>query len=192
MSASPTDTITQLNTYTIDPTHSFIEFAVTYSTNSIVKGRFTKFSGTIQLDPDNPELSKLVATVDTTSVTTSLDDRDEHLRSDEFLSVDAYPEMRFESTGIEVLEGNHWMIRGNLEIRGIENQVTLDTRYFETVEDAFGVARAGFIAETELTRSAWSVDWNRELDNGGVAVSDRVKVTLYITARPEEQDEDEG
>lgn len=190
---SATDTRTQLDTYTIDPTHSFIEFAVTYSTNSIVKGRFTAFSGTIQLDPDRPEHSSLVATIDTTSVTTSLDDRDEHLRSDEFLSVDAYPEMRFESTEIEVLDGNHWMIHGDLEIRGIENQVTLDTHYFETVEDAFGVTRAGFIAETELARSAWSVDWNRELDNGGVAVSDRVKVMLYITARPEEpagEDED--
>jgi polyisoprenoid-binding protein YceI len=188
---SATNTMAQLSTYTIDPTHSFIEFAVTYSTNSIVKGRFTDFSGTIQLDPEQPENSKLTAEIDTTSVTTSLDDRDEHLRSDEFLSVDAYPEMRFESGDIDVVDGNHWLINGDLEIRGIQNPVTLDTRYFETVEDAFGVTRAGFIAETELARSDWSVNWNRELDNGGFAISDRVKVVLYITARPEDSGEDE-
>ena len=187
---SASNILTEVSTYTIDPTHSFIEFAVSYSTNSIIKGRFTEFGGTVVLDPEHPENSTLTAEVDTTSITTSLEDRDEHLRSSEFLAVDDYPTMRFESSSIDVLDSNHWMIHGDLEIRGIANPVTLDTRYFETVEDAFGVTRAGFIAETELARSNWNVDWNRELTTGASAISDRVKVTLYITARPDEEDGD--
>jgi polyisoprenoid-binding protein YceI len=171
----------------IDPKHSAAEFAATFAMNSIVKGRFLDISGTITLDTDDPARSSVSAQAIAASVWTNADDRDEHLRSSDFLDVEQHELITFESAAIEVVEGNHWNVRGDLTVRGHSRPVTLDTRYFGIVRDADDETRAGFVAETDIQRSDWGLRWNAE-QISGTLVSDRVRITLYISARPIEDD----
>lgn len=176
---------------TIDPTHSTIEFAVTYAMNTIIKGRFHEYEGRITLDTENPAESRVSVTIRSESLDTGADDRDEHLKGDEFFAVETHDEIRFESTSIDVVGNNHWNVHGDLSVIGVTRAVILDSRFYGIVEDAFGNTRAGFVGETDITRSDWGMDWNAEQDTG-VLVSDRVRISLYISAVPvEDESEDE-
>jgi polyisoprenoid-binding protein YceI len=175
---------------TIDPVHSAAEFAVTYAMNSIVKGRFLELSGSITLDTDKPEHSSASARIDAASVWTHGATRDDHLRSADFFDVEGHEQLTFESTSVEVIEDNHWHVHGNLSILDQTRPVTLDARYYGIVKDATGETRAGFVAETDIQRSDWGLLWNADQETG-MLVSDRVRISLYISARPAE-DGDEG
>lgn len=175
---------------TIDPIHSSVEFAVTYAMNTIVKGRFSGFSGTITLDSVEPTNSSVSVEVRSGSVETGAESRDEQLRGEDFFDVEAHGALTFESTGVEIVDAHHWHVHGDLTIIGTTRPVTLDTHYYGIVEDATGSTRAGFVAETDLNRSDWGMDWNAEQDNG-VLVSDRVRVSLYVSAVPAESEDDE-
>ncbi len=174
--------------YKLDPVHSSIEFAVTYAMNSIVKGRFTDFNGSIALDPDAPEESSTTVEIRAGSITTDAEPRDQHLRGDDFFDVANHATLAFESTDIEVVEAHRWQINGNLTIIGVTKPVTLDAHFYGIVDDARGSARAGFVAEVDLTRSNWGLTWNAKQPDG-VLVSDRVRVSLYISAVPDDSEQ---
>ncbi|CAN5743218.1 YceI family protein [soil metagenome] len=171
----------------IDPTHSFIEFAVTYAMNTIIKGRFQEFSGTLVLDTDDPASSKVSVQINANSINTGAERRDGHLKGDDFFSVETHDELRFESTSVDVVDDSRWQVHGDLTILDTSRPVTLDTGYYGIVQDAMGDTRAGFVGETDINRSDWDMDWNAEQETG-VLVSDRVRVSLYISAIPVEDD----
>lgn len=165
----------------IDPAHSTVSFAVTFAMNSVVTGRFTNFGGQIRLDTQRPESSTVAAWVDAGSVTTDHEPRDEQLRSDDFLDAGEHQQIRFESTSVEVVGEDHWRVNGELTIRGHTRAVTLDTRYYGLTTDAWGTTRAGFVAEADIQRPDWGINWN-EPQETGVLISDHVRVILYISA----------
>lgn len=174
----------------IDPTHSSIEFAVTYAMNTIIKGRFQDFSGTLVLDTDDPASSTASVRITASSIDTGAEQRDGDLKGDDFFSVETHGELRFESASVDVIDVNHWTVHGDLTILDTTRPVTLDTRYYGIVQDAMGGTRAGFVSETDINRSDWGMDWNAEQETG-VLVSDRVRISLYISAIPAEHDADE-
>ena len=180
--ATAPTTPTAVSTWTIDPAHSGVEFAVKHMMVSTVKGRFGSFEGRIQLNEADAASSSVTASVDTASVDTREAQRDAHLRSDDFFGAEQYPKMTFRSTKVEHVEGDRWQITGDLTIRDVTREVVLDTEYEGQIKDAYGKQRAAFSADTVLNRKDFGLNWNGLIETGGVIVGDKVRVTLNIAA----------
>ncbi len=168
-------------TWTIDQAHSVAEFAVKHMMVSTVKGRFKNLTGTLHVDEANPAGSRIEAAIEVASVDTGAEQRDEHLRSDDFFNAAQYPEITFRSTSISG-KGDDWKMDGELTIRDVTRPVVLDVEFEGRGPDAYGGERAGFTATTKINRKDFGVNWNGLIEAGGVVVSDTVKITLNIEA----------
>jgi polyisoprenoid-binding protein YceI len=175
-------TQTAVSTWSIDASHSIAEFAVKHMMVSTVKGRFGSLEGTLHIDEANPTASSVTASIDVASIDTHEPQRDAHLRSDDFFNADQYPAITFRSTRIERVNDERWKVHGDLTIRDVTQPVTLDTEFDGQGADFEGKQRAGFTAETQLSRKEFGLKWNALLETGGAVVGDRVKVTLHIEA----------
>jgi polyisoprenoid-binding protein YceI len=169
-------------TWTVDPAHSTVGFVARHLMITKVRGRFTRFSGSLEITPD-PLQSHVEATVDLSSISTGDEGRDAHLRGADFFDVDggASPTMTFHSTGIKEEDGEH-VLFGDLTINGVTRQVELALEFDGVSPDPWGGTRAAFSAETEINRKDFGLEWNVTLETGGVLVSDKVKVQLDIQA----------
>ncbi|MBI5284136.1 MAG: YceI family protein [Chloroflexi bacterium] len=172
---------TGTGTWTIDGAHSVAEFAVKHMMVSTVKGRFKNVSGALHLDEANPAASRIEAAIEVASVDTGAEQRDEHLRSDDFFNAARYPQITFRSTGVSG-KGDDWKMEGELTIRDVTKPVVLDVEFEGRGPDAYGGERAGFTATTKINRKDFGVNWNGLIEAGGVVVSDTVKITLNIEA----------
>jgi polyisoprenoid-binding protein YceI len=153
-------------TWTIDPVHSEVSFVVRHMMVSKVRGRFDKFEGTI-VTAEDPLQSSVNATVDLSSVNTGAPDRDNHIRSADFFEVETHPTLTFHSTGLR-LDGGDFLLDGDLTIRGTTKPVSLKLEV------------NGFSATTEINRSDFGVSYNGPIPGGGVAVSEKVTISLEI------------
>jgi polyisoprenoid-binding protein YceI len=172
-------------TWQIDPAHSTIEFAVKHMMFTTVRGRFTRFRGTVEVDEQNPNNSRVEVTIDAASIDTGVADRDAHLRTDDFLNVDQYPEIVFRTTrvdGAHKKEGDRFRVIGDLEIRGKAIPVTLDATFEGLGKDPWGKQRAGFAARTEIDRRDWGLLWNQALETGGILVGNSIKIEVEAQA----------
>jgi polyisoprenoid-binding protein YceI len=167
-------------TWAIDPAHSEVAFSVRHMMLSKVRGRFGTFSGTITTGATVAE-STASADIELASITTGNDQRDAHVRSPEFFGTDEHPLMTFRSTGVRS-EGDHWIISGDLSLKGITRPVELRTELLGIGPDAYGGTRAGFSATTAINRHDFDVNWNAAIEGGGVVVGERVDITLDIQA----------
>lgn len=179
---TPYQTQTAQSTWTVDKTHSNVDFSVRHLVISTVRGHFREFDATVYLDESNPENSRVSASVDVASVDTNEPARDEHLRSDDFFNAAEFPKLTFESTSVEQLGPTKFKVTGNLTIRDVTREVVLDGNFEGRVQDPWGNERAAFEAETEISRKDFNVRWNQMLEAGGAVVSDKVKIHLYIEA----------
>src|SRR5712692_2497513 len=175
-----TATQTATSTWTIDPTHSIAEFAVKHLVITTVKGRFRDLEGTLQIDEERPENSSVEATIDVASIDTNVPDRDAHLRSDDFFNAEKFPKITFDSTKLEREGETEFRLTGNLTIRDVNREVVLDGEFEGRLIDPWGNDRAAFSARTEISRKDFNVRWNQALETGGVAVSDKVKISIYV------------
>jgi polyisoprenoid-binding protein YceI len=163
-------------TYTIDPTHSMVEFSVRHLGLAKVRGRFTDVAGTITVG-ENVEDSSVEATIQAASIDTRESDRDTHLRSPDFLDVEQFPTLEFQSTGVQGA-GSTWSVEGNLSIHGVTRPVTLDVEFEGTAKDPWGNTRVGFSGNTEITRDDYGLTWNQPLETGGWLVGKQVKIEI--------------
>jgi polyisoprenoid-binding protein YceI len=173
----------------LDPAHTTIEFAVKHMMFTTVRGRFKSFAGTVQIDERNPDNSRVDVTIDAASLDTGVADRDNHLRSADFLDVEKHPAIVFHSTGIDGAhdkEGDRFRVIGDLEIRGTAISVTLDATFEGAGKDPWGKQRAGFAARTEIDRREWGLRWNQALETGGVLVGNQVRIELEAQAVKQE------
>ena len=176
-------------TWTLDPAHTSAEFAARHMMVSTVRGRFKTISGTLDFDPENPEASSVEATIQAADLETGVEDRDNHLRSADFLDVDTYPEITFKSTKVDVTGENSGKITGDLTIRGTTREVTLDVEYFGQGQDPYGRTIAGFAASSKINREDFGLTWNVALETGGWLVGKDIKVELNVEAVRETEDE---
>jgi polyisoprenoid-binding protein YceI len=174
-------TTTQPLTLIVDKVHSEATFEVRHLITK-VRGRFTDFDGTIQLDEQNPAASTVKLSIRTASVDTNVADRDAHLRSADFFDVEKFPTIEFVSSRVEKAGPDRFVATGNLSIRGITREVTIPVTALGTAKDPWGNVKAGFEAETTLNRKDFGLTWNAALETGGFLVGDEVKVGFSIQA----------
>jgi polyisoprenoid-binding protein YceI len=175
-------TITQLTpgTWNVDVSHSTVGFVARHLMVTKVRGRFESFSGTLTV-ADDPLQSKIEASVDMKSVATGDSGRDGHLVSGDFFDVDQFPTMEFVSTGITP-DGGAYSLQGDLTIKGVTRPVTFELEFEGVATDPWGNTKAAFTASTEINRRDFGLDWNVALDQGGMLVSEKIKVELDIQA----------
>lgn len=173
---------TRTATWKVDKTHSNVDFEVKHMVISTVRGHFRDFDATLYLDEDTPENSSVTATIGVASIDTNAQDRDAHLRSDDFFNADDYPQITFQSTGVERLDGERFRLAGDLTIRDVTKPVVLDGEFQGRIMDPWGAERIAFEATTQISREEFNVRWNQVLETGGLVVSDRVKIHLYVEA----------
>jgi polyisoprenoid-binding protein YceI len=169
-------------TWNVDPAHSTVGFVARHLMITKVRGRFTDFSGVLEIAPDRLQ-SRVEASVNLASISTGDESRDAHLRSADFFDVDGggSPTMTFASTGIKEDDGDY-VLFGDLTINGVSRQVEFALEFEGVNTDPWGNTKAAFSAETEINRKDFGLEWNVALETGGVLVSDKVKVQLDIQA----------
>lgn len=178
-------------TWTLDPAHTSVELSVRHMMFTRVRGRFDDVEGTLEVDEERPDRSKVHVQIGAASIDTGVGDRDKHLRSADFLDADRYPTLTFESTRVEGAvdkEGDRFRVVGDLTIRGTTREVTLDVVYAGRGRDPWGNQRAGFEATTKIDRREWGLTWNQPLEAGGVLVDNDVSVELGVQAVLKEVD----
>lgn len=168
-------------TWTIDPTHTRIGFVARHAMVTKVRGSFQDFSGSLTIDAAQPEGASATFTAQTASISTGVADRDGHLRSADFFDSENNPEITFTSTSAK-LDDDEFTLLGDLTIKGVTLPVTLEGEFNGVATDPFGNVRAGFEAETEISRKDFGLTWNAALEAGGVLVSDKIKIQLDVSA----------
>ncbi len=167
-------------TWTIDTAHSTVGFTVRHLMISKVRGRFTAFTGAIEIAAD-PLQSTVSADIDLDSITTGDAGRDGHLKTADFFEIEKYPTMTFRSTGLTA-KGGDYVLTGDLSLHGVTKSVDFDLEFEGVGGDPWGGTRAGFSGSTEISRDDFGVSFNAALETGGVMIGDKVKVELEIEA----------
>ncbi|HEV3091527.1 MAG TPA: YceI family protein [Candidatus Cybelea sp.] len=167
--------------YALDPAHTTVEFVVRHLMITKVRGRFTKFDGRVEVEPGSDLPAVISATIDAASLDTREEQRDAHLRSADFLEVEKYPELRFESTRIFGTP-DEFTIDGNLTIHGVTRNVSLRGSYEGRTNDPWGGVRVGYSAHATINRKDFGLTWNAALETGGVVVGDEVRIELNVEA----------
>jgi|SRR5579872_1789887 len=161
----------------IDPAHSAAHFSVRHLMISNVRGEFTKVSGSAVLDPSDPTKSSVEVTIDASSINTREPQRDEHLRSADFLDVAHCPTITFRSKKITPVGQDHYKVTGDLTIRGVTREVTFDVEGpTQPVKDPWGNIRTGVSAKARINRKDFGLTWNALTEAGGVMVGDEVSI----------------
>jgi polyisoprenoid-binding protein YceI len=168
-------------TWNIDPDHSNVGFKVKHLMVSNVKGNFDKHTGIVEINDKDITKSKVDVTIDTASINTNVQKRDEHLRSADFFDVAKYPTMTFVSKKVAKAGKNRLKVTGDLTLHGVTRQVVLDVDPLsKESKDPWGNIRRGTTASTRIDRKDFGLTWNKGLETGGVLVGDEILITLEI------------
>lgn len=177
-----TQRVPATSTWTIDPAHSEVGFAVKHMMFSTVRGRFTGVTGTISLDERDVTGSSVTVEIATASIATHDEGRDTHLRSGEFFDVEPFPTITFRSTSVEPAGDDDLRIAGTLRIRDVEREAVLDATFNGRGPTPFGHDMISYSATTAINRKDYGLTWNAALESGGVLVGEDVKISIDIEA----------
>ena len=169
-------------TWKFDSAHTSVSFSVRHMMVTTVRGSFAPPTGKLEFDPKNPAASYVEAEIDAKTIHTSVDQRDNHLRSADFLEVDKYPTITFKSTKVELTHDEEAKVTGNLTIHGVTRPVVLNVEHLGIVNSPFGDKRAGFSASTKINREDWGLTYNMAIEAGGFLVSKEIKIELDLEA----------
>jgi polyisoprenoid-binding protein YceI len=164
--------------WTIDPSHTNVEFGVRHLMISTVKGRFGAVEGTVTLPGGDPVKAQIDVTIDATSIDTGVGQRDDHLRSPDFFDAARFPKLTFRSKRVERVGGESLRVIGDLTIRDVTREVALDVRELGSARDPWGGERSGFSAAGRINRRDFGLNWNQALEAGGVLVGEEVSIIL--------------
>jgi polyisoprenoid-binding protein YceI len=176
------DYTTLTGEYTLDPSHSRMGFVARHAMVTKVRGSFNAFTGSATIDGADPSVSSVSVTIDASSIDTRNADRDGHLRGNDFLDLETYPEITFTSTSISQSGDDAFDVTGDLTIKGVTKEITVPFSFEGTATDPFGNSRVGFEGSTTINRKDYGVTWNAVLETGGVLVSDKITLEFEISA----------
>jgi polyisoprenoid-binding protein YceI len=166
----------------IDSSHSGIHFSVRHLVIAKVRGQFTRWTGTITAPSGDLTRGSLDVVIDAASIDTGVADRDAHLRSADFFDVERFPELTFTATGVEAAGDDRLRVKGQLTIKGVTRDVTLDVESLGQTKDPWGNQRMGFSAKTAVDRKDFGLTWNQALETGGLVVGDRIEIEVEVEA----------
>jgi polyisoprenoid-binding protein YceI len=175
----PTGVWSETARWDVDPDHSIIEFRVAHMVVSKTAGRFTDYSGFVEMDADTKTFKKIEAVINTASVNTNQEKRDAHLRNADFFDVEKFPTMTYKLKSYKK-QGEVYTAVGELTLRGVTKEITLVGTFNGVAKDPWGNMRSGFNAEGKLNRKDFGMIWNKTLDSGGLVVGDEVEIRLDI------------
>ncbi|MBX2991705.1 MAG: polyisoprenoid-binding protein [Bacteroidetes bacterium] len=164
----------------LDKSHSNVNFSVSHMVFSEVTGLFREFDATMVASKEDMTDAKIEATIKTSSIDTQNERRDNHLRADDFLNAEMYPEIKFVSTKVEKAGDRKYKITGNLTVRDITKPVVLDAEFRGTITDPRGNVKSAFKATTKIDRFEFGTKWNNVLDTGGLVAGKEIEVTLLL------------
>ena len=166
----------------LDNSHSSVDFSVKHMMFSTVKGTFEDFSAELFLDTNDLTGGEISFSIKTASVNTKNEDRDNHLKSEDFFNAEAHPEMTFRARKIEKISGNDYKVTGDFTLRGVSRPETFTVTFEGEGKDPWGNTKAAFSVEGVIKRSTYGLTWNTTLEAGGVLVGDDVKIALEVQA----------
>ncbi|MBN9296632.1 MAG: YceI family protein [Filimonas sp.] len=167
-------------TYKIDAAHSEINFKVKHLMITNVTGSFTKYDATLTTDKDDFTDAKISFDADVDSITTNNEQRDGHLKGDDFFAADKFPKIEFTSTEVKKVNDEDYKVAGTLTIRGVSKPVTLDVNYAGSAVDPWGQTKAGFEINGKINRKDFGLNWSAVTEAGGIMLSDEVKLQLNV------------
>jgi polyisoprenoid-binding protein YceI len=168
--------------YTLDTAHTRIGFVARHAMVTKVRGAFNEFEGSIHVDGAAPAQSGAKVTIKAASIDTRNSQRDDHIRSADFLELDTYPEITFVSTAVRQTGDTTFELTGDLTVKDVTKPVTVEFEYEGTATDPFGNVRIGFEGSTTVSRKDFGITWNAALETGGVLVSDKVVLEFEVSA----------
>jgi polyisoprenoid-binding protein YceI len=176
-------TVTDLSgTYVLDPAHTRVGFVARHAMVTKVRGQFNEFEGTAVVDGADLTRSTVQLTVQAASIDTRNEQRDGHLRSNDFLAMEEYPQITFVSTAVETTGPTSFDVTGDLTIKGVTNSVTIPFEFEGAATDPFGNQRVGFEGSVVINRKDYGVTWNAALETGGVLVSEKITLEFEVSA----------
>lgn len=167
--------------WTLDTDHSSIDFAVRHMAIATVRGRLRSFEGAVETREDGT-IESVHVTIDAASIDTGVQQRDDHLRSPDFLDAANHPKLTYDATRVQPLGGGRHRVDGELTIRGVAKPVSLEIEVTPTVKDPWGNTRAAATGSGSLDRTQFGLVWNQALELGGVLVANEVKLTVEVEA----------
>ena len=176
-----------MTTWTIDTSHSSIDFKVRHMGIASVKGQFTEYEASAVTE--NRVLKSLEATIQTASVHTNDAKRDAHLRSSDFFDAESYPQITFKSNRVEAKGGNRYEVTGDLSMKGQTHPVTFEVEVGEILNDPFGLVRSAANVRGVLNRTDWGLKWNQVLEAGSLLVGEEVRFDFDVQAVTEREPE---
>jgi polyisoprenoid-binding protein YceI len=177
MSANPNLT----GTWTLDATHSRLGFVARHAMVTKVRGSFTDFAGSAVLDVDDVAAAKVEVTIAVASVNTGNEQRDGHLRTNDFFDATNFPEIHFAATSAEAVDDENYRLTGDLTIKDTTLPVSVDFEFTGLATDPYGNQRAGFEGRTVINRKDWGVNFNAALETGGVLVSEKITLEFDLS-----------
>jgi polyisoprenoid-binding protein YceI len=164
--------------WNMDPAHSEVTFKVKHMMITNVTGTFDAFEGTVEKTEESFENANISFSADIASISTRNEQRDGHLKSEDFFNAAEFPKLSFQSTQFKNVGGNSFELSGHLTLKGVTHSVTLNVEHTGVVVDPYGQTKAGFEIEGKISRSAFGLTWNAVTEAGGVVVSDEVKLQI--------------
>ncbi|HEX3597907.1 MAG TPA: YceI family protein [Polyangiaceae bacterium] len=166
----------------LDGVHTHVGFSVKHMMVTTVRGQFRSYRGTVNLDPKDFTRSTFEGEIDVTSIDTGNNDRDNHLRSNDFFDAPNHPKIEFKSSRIESKGDGEYTVHGAITIRGVTKPIALDVEYLGTSKNPYGKTVAGLSVRGNLNRKDFGVAFNAVLETGGVAVGDKVTLQVDVEA----------
>ena len=165
--------------WAIDAAHSEVQFKVKHLVISTVTGTFKKFNGSLEADEESFDGADVEFTIDASSIDTNQNDRDNHLKSDDFFSADKYKEITFRNGKLHEVKNGYTLV-GDLTIRDVTKTIELDVEYGGTMVDPWGNTKVGFEVSGKINRKDYGLNWNALTEAGGVLVGEEVKLNINV------------
>lgn len=172
--------LTQTTSWKFDKAHSQVEFIVTHLIISEVSGKFSEFDGNVETNGEDFSNADIEFTIQTKSIDTGIEKRDNHLRSDDFFNAEKFPQIIFKSTSMKKVGNNKYVLVGNLTIRDVTKEIALDVVYGGTVVDNYGNRKAGFKINGVINRFDYNLNWNELIEAGGAVVGSDVEIVCNV------------
>ncbi|MHA6261213.1 YceI family protein [Sporosarcina sp. CAU 1771] len=170
--------------WNVDAAHTNVGFSVRHMMVSNVKGNFTGIEGTVTGDVNNLTEAQINFVIDVNTINTSNEDRDNHLRSEDFFAVETYPNITFNSTNIVKTGSDEYDVTGDMTVKGETKTKTFKVTRTGAGKNPWGVDVVGFESETKISRKEFGLTWNQALETGGVLVGDDIKISIELQVNP--------